>query len=243
MKLLFLITLTPAWSTTLTRAGHHLTEDIIITVNKALKDLAEEISNKLAMNVYSDSDKEFVALIKSVLDLKHLAQRVALRGVPLITGLKSITFVKNCKKIAPNISAVRDVELKSQYKIFLTRINSVWDSLAGNVTDEDIITSMKLLEMLLSSTTKHYLGCELIMHALCVAACSMSVESIIESFVSVHEIRMHSKRHVDEVRGVNELMIGLNGPTIGKCNPIVNAAMDAYWNKHHSSTDTRHSWF
>ena len=52
------------------------------------------------------------------------------------------------------------------------------------------------------------------MHVICVASVVMSVESVVESIVSMYENRQSKSRNLGEDRGNNEMMIAVNGPNI-----------------------------
>ena len=59
----------------------------------------------------------------------------------------------------------------------------------------------------------------------------MSVESVVESHVSVHETRINRQRNVSEERGQQEMQFSLNGPIVSRCAGVVKAAMTKHWRK------------
>ena len=113
----------------------------------------------------------------------------------------TVTFVKNGKKIASNIIQIPDVELAAQYKEFLRRLEKV----TSRIQEKDQPDSMGVLKMFLDSARGLYLGIEMVMHVLSVASISMSVESVVESHVSVYESRINKERNVSEDRGRREM--------------------------------------
>ena len=80
-----------------------------------------------------------------------------------------------------------DEELRIQYRTFLRRLESVVDKI-----DEEDLNSMKIIQHFLASRNNLYLDIDLILHAISTAAVTKSVESVIESWVSVSESRSHN---------------------------------------------------
>ena len=70
---------------------------------------------------------------------------------------------------------------------------------------------------------------EIIIHAICVAATSMSVESVIESMVSMYEVRNNKHRPISEERAELEMMIAVNGPNIEHADSVIDKSMRQYW--------------
>ena len=64
---------------------------------------------------------------------------------------------------------------------------------------------------------------------LCVAAVTISLESIIESFVSVYENRNNKKRNITEERAHHEMSIAINGPELANADNVIKASMSSYW--------------
>ena len=64
-----------------------------------------------------------------------------------------------------------------------------------------------------------------------------SVESVIESWVSVSEARSHNKRSISEERLCNEMIVAINGPLIQHADELIKAAMRRYWEKSKAMAD------
>ena len=54
----------------------------------------------------------------------------------------------------------------------------------------------------------------MVIHILSVASVAMSVESVVESHVSMYESRINKQTNVSEERGRREMHISLNGPIV-----------------------------
>ena len=103
--------------------------------------------------------------------------------------------------------------------------------------DEEDLDSMKLIQHLLASKNNLFQDIELILHAISTAAVTKSVESVIESWVSISESRSHNKRSISEERLCNELIVAINGPLVQHADDIIKSALQRYWEKSKSSTD------
>ena len=65
-----------------------------------------------------------------------------------------------------------------------------------------------------------------------VQACVItSVESVVESWISVLEHHANKSRNLSYESIQHELMIALNGPLSQHCTPVVEEAMRAYWGR------------
>ena len=116
------------------------------------------------------------------------------------------------------------MELRRQYGIFLKRLEEF-------VLDKDIRTldSKDLIKTFLSSKIQMYRGIELIMYIICTGCVVVSVESIIESMVSMYEYRSSKIRNIDFKRANMEMMLGWNGPPPMKSEAVIKEAMENYW--------------
>ena len=83
--------------------------------------------------------------------------------------------------------------------------------------------------MLLATQNELYKGCEAVIDILVQAALSISVESIVESWISVIEHHSSKSRPLSNDALDAEMMIALNGPSIVHCSGIVKESMSAYW--------------
>ncbi len=157
--------------------------NVVTTATSRLKKLAERLSHELSVCVFDDQATSLVEQLRPLLDLQRLAKNVKLRGSSMIGSLEAKTFVSNGKKIASNIIQIPDVELAAQYKEFLRRLEKV----TNRIKEKDLPQSIEILKMFLDSSKRLYLGIEMVIHVLSVASVSMSVESVVESHVSVYE--------------------------------------------------------
>ena len=88
---------------------------------------------------------------------------------------------------------------------------------------------MDIFTCMLRTDLKLYLNVEIIIHILCVAAISMSVESIVESWVSIYENHSNKHRPISNERAKMEVCVAVNGPLLQHADPLlVEALRDMY---------------
>ena len=70
------------------------------------------------------------------------------------------------------------------------------------------------------------------MHSISAACVAISVESIVESVVSIYETRQTKSRTLSDDRANYEMQIGYNGPDLAKADTMLKKAMDSYFKAH-----------
>ena len=106
-----------------------------------------------------------------------------------------------------------------QYRTFLDKLELYVDSL-----DEDEMRSLLILRDFLSTKLELYKGVEMIVHLMASAATAMSVESLVESWISVYEAHNHKHRPISNDRAEKEISVAINGQryrmlTVSFCKP------------------------
>eukprot|EP00112_Aurelia_sp_Birch-Aquarium-sp1_P017082 Seg3933.1 transcript_id=Seg3933.1/GoldUCD/mRNA.D3Y31 product="hypothetical protein" protein_id=Seg3933.1/GoldUCD/D3Y31 len=125
--------------------------------------------------------------------------------------------------------------MRLQYREFLSRMqNSTLD-----IPDSGL-KSLDILKMFPQGSKKLYEGIGMIVHVLSVASVAMTVESVVESHVSVYENRINKNRNVTEQRASQEMCIALNGPNIAQSDSVVKAAISRYWQQESANEDFWH---
>ena len=88
-----------------------------------------------------------------------------------------------------------------------------------------------ILKVFIKSDLKLYEDCEIIIQACLSASVKCSVESLVESMISVYENHFDQSRNLDEISASEEFIIAFNGPNLSHCDSVVGAAMNKYWQK------------
>ena len=72
---------------------------------------------------------------------------------------------------------------------------------------------------------KLYVNIESIIHILCTAATTMSVESVVESWVSIYESHSNKHRPISNDRAEREVCLAVNGPLLQHADPLLKKAI------------------
>ena len=130
-------------------------------------------------------------------------------------------FIEKARIITPDISDITDQELRLQYRDFLNKIEN---NLSDDAEDTKL-KSMDILKMFLSPELKLYENVETIVHILCTAATTMSVESVVESWVSVYENHSNKHRPITNERAEREVAVAVNGPLVQHADSLIKEAL------------------
>ena len=79
-------------------------------------------------------------------------------------------------------------------------------------------------------------GIESILDAMSQAAVAMSVESIVESWISVLERQSGGQRNLQQTRLDDEMTVAVNGPEVHNSAGVISEAMQSYW------AESRREW-
>ena len=91
------------------------------------------------------------------------------------------------------------------------------------------MSSIQLLGVLVSTGSELYKGCEAVIDILIQATLSISVESVVESWISVLEHNSSKSRNLGLGAIDAEMMVAINGAAVAHCQGIVKETMATYW--------------
>ena len=85
--------------------------------------------------------------------------------------------------------------------------------------------------VLVSAGSELYKGCEAVIDILIQATLIISVESVVESWISVLEHNCYSSRsrNLGLCAIDAEMIVAINGPAVAHCQGIVKETMATYW--------------
>ncbi|CAB3980645.1 LIGHT-DEPENDENT SHORT HYPOCOTYLS 6 [Paramuricea clavata] len=187
---------------------------VIINAQQDLQKLVQRMYECLHNKVYDEGDKSMLKTLRPIIDLRSLALKVKQKGAAHVLASDGEQFTKVSKQLATNIVDVPDSEIRIQFREFIRRL----ERHVAQLNKEDLC-SIKLIKVFLETERKLYV--EMVMHVICVAAASMSVESVIESMVSIYENRNNKFRPISEERAVLEMNIAINGPELPHADSII----------------------
>ena len=91
-----------------------------------------------------------------------------------------------------------------------------------------------MIKRFFNTNDKLYEGIEFVIHAITAGSVAISVESIVESVVSIYENRQSKKRTPTDDRSNHEMLIALNfnGPSLAKLYIVLESALNKYFRAH-----------
>jgi hypothetical protein len=188
---------------------------------KKLNVLAKRVGTDLIDSVYDSKAKTTLTNLRILCDIKGLKTNIDRRGTTLTYSLTVGKFMKAARIISTIIDEIPESQLLEQYKMYLQKLAGL----------ENKLQSLDYLKLLLSTKSRHFEGCQAILHVICTGATFFGVESILESYVSMHEHRINLNRagKINEERHSQELNIYINGPPVHLSRSIIKEAMNRYW--------------
>ena len=113
------------------------------------------------------------------------------------------------------------------FTVFLKHLNSMMQGESNSKLEAT--DPRDYLKKLFAIDRKLYQGCELILQVLAVAITKSSVESYIESYVSVYEYHFNQRRTLSEENMNAEMTVAVNGPKETNCDKLVESSLNAYF--------------
>ena len=196
-----------------------LDQDAIIkVVEKRARDVVNHLSSKLDDKVYREKDIRVVKNTRIVLGAHSLLQSVVARGAPTVANLTWDKFYTSSVEVDSSLmERVSEHEFKEQYREYVRRLESL-----GSSKEKKTLSDMDLLEMFLEPSNHHlYRDIEAIISVMARAALLISVESVVESWISIMEHHASQRRTLGEMMLHEEMVIAINGPSLVHCDVVV----------------------
>ena len=171
-------------------------ESIIKIVERRATEVVNHLSGGLMEKVYREEDKKVIKNTRIVLSSKSLVNSVVARGAPAVFSLTWDKFLKSSVEVDPTLTQrVSEEEYKLQYREYLRRL----ESLAQQQEKKDL-SDMQLLEFFLKPGNKpFYRDLEGIMSVMVRSSLMISVESVVESWISTMEHHASQRRTLGEM--------------------------------------------
>lgn len=199
-------------------------QGMINSVIKRSKAMCEYLYRGLG-EVYSEEDLAMVKDIRTVLDLKEKVQSVSVVGHVRAAQRSVSKFMDAAKNIDPEMLEQCDMpEWREQYRTFYGKLDTI-NSLPGS----EKFSSMEVMVRLLNTEGELFKGCEAVIGILVQAAAMKSVESVVESWISVLEHHSSKARNLSEDMIETEMIIAINGPAVQHSESVVKESMVKYW--------------
>ena len=185
-----------------------------------LREYSDHLGSNLLAKVYTAESRKLIESVRVVLDLESLSKKVKMAGAAHVAAIDSKIFIEKSREISIKLSDISDQELRIQFRDFLRKLEALIDS-----SKDKSHTSMTIFKSFLNTELKLYEDVEAIIQVLCDAATSMSVESIVESWVSIYEAHSNKHRPIANDRAEQEISVAVNGPLLQHADPVIKAAL------------------
>ena len=192
-------------------------EDIIDGVQQRATDIVKHLSSRLEEKVYRKEDIAIINSTRIVLGAHNLINSLAARGAPAVSSLTWDKFLRSSVMLDPDLmERVPEEEYRLQFKEYLRRLENL--AKAPNRKD---LKDMELLELFLEPKNQHlYSDIEGVISVMVRGSLLISVESVVESWISVMEHHASQRRTLGEMQLHEEMVIAVNGPSLVHCDSL-----------------------
>ena len=204
-------------------------EVVIVKTDKMLLQVIKDISKRLSEEVFSDEGEKVIGKTRTILDLPTLAVKIKTEKSSVkVAAIEFGSWYEAVRSIpVEDLVNVPKDELKSQYKVFLARLEEVTKNYS--IIQLKNLDSKVLLKKFFDPANELYNDVELVLHAMAVASVKSSCESVLESHVSQYEVHFNERRNVDEQTANEEFEIATNGPNLAHADSIIIEAMNIHF--------------
>lgn len=194
-------------------------DDIIQVVQERGKSLVSHLSSRLEQKVYREADIKVIKNSRVLLGARNLMLNVHSRGASTIANLTCDKFLGSALEVDSKLfERIRDQEFRNQYREYTRRL----ESLVTTVSGAKELSDMDLLELFLKpENLQMYEGIEAVLSVMLRAALLISVESVVESWISTMEHHASQRRTLGEMLLHDEMVIAINGPDLVHCDSVV----------------------
>ena len=218
-------------------------DDFIKNAISKATDVLDFLYMGLSTKVYDGDACHVIDVVKSLLDLPKLVRTLHERGTVAVLNVTWDKFYTASLEMDEGLASRIDKrDYRDQYTDYLWRM----EELSGDEGNRHL-SSMELLEKLLDTEGKMYEGIETVMSILCRASLAMSVEAVVEGWVSIMEHHSSKRRPLAENSMEEEVVIAINGPDVVHCDGVVKESIRNLIKKDHihfvRKSDRIKSWF
>ena len=160
--------------------------------------------------------------------MEALLQASQAEGPIKVAATKTKSYLAALRKLPVHcLEQVPDECLATQFQLLLHNLLKIQLPDCNSRQPDSI--SRFLISQLFATEGGLFKGIEMILQAVALAAVKYSVESVVESLISVYENHFNRSRTLGEEMAQAEMEIAINGPCLAQCNGVVKKAMDKYW--------------
>ncbi len=193
--------------------------EIIKAVEKQGRSIITHFTSWLEAKVYRVEDLEVIKNTRVLLGARDLLRNVHSRGASTITNLTCARFVASACEVDSSLyKRIGKEDFWYQYREYMRQLESLAKTVPGTLDMLD----MNLLELFLEPENTHlYEGIEAVMSVMVRASFMISVESMVESWISTMEHHSSQRRNLGDVMLHDEMVIAVNSPSLVHCDAVV----------------------
>ena len=189
-------------------------DDIIETVNKRNSDIVKHLVARLEDKVYREKDIKTIKNTRFLLSTRNLILSVLSRVT--VANLTWEKFYSSSVEVDPTLlERISEEEYRLQYREFVRRVEKIARD-PGMKEQSD----MELLELILHPEFNMFKDIEAVVSVLVRASLLISVESVVESWISTMEHHASQRRTLGEMLLHEEMVISINGPGLAHCDSV-----------------------
>jgi hypothetical protein len=198
-------------------------DDIVQAVERRAADMVEHVTSRLEDKVYSEEDQENIGHTRVLLGAHSLLLGANSRGAATSANLTIDKFYSSALAVDCNVlDRVTEEQFRSQYREYVRRL----EALAADPENRKL-SDMCLVKLFTNPDRKDlYQDIEAIVSVMVRAALLISVESVVENWISVMEHHASQRRTLGEMKLYEEMCIAVNGPSLVHCDSIVQVRFD-----------------
>ena len=213
-----------------TRAGffqrgqnQNLTKDVVIKqADKRALEVVKFLGAGLEQKVFDAESVKDIETLRRVLDSASLLQKIKSTSPAAVSAVAWDKFWRAAAVVDEDVEGrIGKVELRLQFKEYCRRL----DQMSSLSSSHDIFKKFFEPSSNMSSNIEGVLS------IIAKAAVAKTVESVVESWISVLERHSSKVRNLKQDRIEDEMMTTLNGPEVVHCKSLVEEAMRKYWQK------------
>ena len=201
-------------------------EDIIKAVEKRATSLVTHLSSRLESKVFREKDIKVIKNTRVLLSTRNLMLSVGSRGASTVSNLTWEKFLSSSVEVDPTLlQRTSEEEYRLQFREYVRRLETI----ARDPSRREL-SDLELLELFLHPDNVHlYQDIEAVLSVMVRGALLISVESVVESWISTMEHHSSQRRNIGEMLLHEEMVIAINGPSLVHCESISQEALHDYF--------------
>ena len=201
------------------KAASLLDQDAIIkVVEQRAVDVVMHMTSRLEEKVYQEKDLQVIKNTRVLLSAHSMMLSVESRGASTVSNLTWEKFLVSSVEVDPSLlQRISEEQLRVQYREYVRRLESI-----AKEPGRKELSDIQVLELFLDPANENlYLDIEAVLSVMVRASLLISVESIVESWISFMEHHASQRRTLGERLLHEEMVIAINGPALVHCDSIV----------------------